>query len=86
MKNTMNLAFAVVLGGGIGSALGAAFHQVATGVALGVAAGIFAAALELRTGFGRRKDELLKRPVPTLLAKSKGWGTRTTMGGGSRFS
>ena len=55
MKNTMGLAFAVVLGGGIGSALGAAFHQVATGVALGIAAGIFAAALELNTGFGRRK-------------------------------
>ncbi|MFZ0707378.1 MAG: hypothetical protein WAM71_17390 [Candidatus Korobacteraceae bacterium] len=55
MKNTMSLAFAVVLGGGIGSALGAAFHQVATGLAVGVAAGILAAALELRTGFGRRK-------------------------------
>lgn len=55
MKNIMSLGFAVVLGGGVGAALGAAFHQVVTGIALGVAAGIFAAALELRTGFGRTK-------------------------------
>ena len=56
MKNTMSLLSAVVLGGGIGCALGMAFHQMASGIALGVAAGIVtAAALELRTGFGRRK-------------------------------
>ena len=51
----MSLLSAVVLGGGIGCALGAAFHQMASGIALGVAAGIFAAALQLRTGLGRRK-------------------------------
>jgi len=55
MRNTMSLAAAVVLGGGVGCALGAAFHQIGTGVALGVAAGIFAAALELKPGWGRRK-------------------------------
>jgi hypothetical protein len=54
MKNTLSLAFAVVVGGGIGAALGAAFHQVATGIAVGVTSGIFAAVLELRAGFGRR--------------------------------
>ena len=76
MKNTMSLAFAVVLGGGIGSTLGAAFHQVATGVAVRSRRGNFRRCPGITKRVWSAQDELLKR-YPILSRKTRNDGHST---------